>query len=102
VHSVLVSFKLNFWELGFTNVPRWGAVKRLGGVMVALAMATHIKDLVLDVSTALTVQAEDFVLEALPLGFLVFGVVLAVCVVRLINKTKVCGCLQVESGIRSF
>lgn len=62
--------------------------------MVAFTVATHVEDLILNISTALTVQAEDFVLKALPLGFLVFGVVLAVCVVCLIDKTKVCGCLQ--------
>ena len=76
-----------------TNVPCWGAVEGLSGVVVALAMTAHVEHLVLDISTALAVQTEDFVLEALPLGFLMSRVVLGVSVVCLVDETKICGCL---------
>ena len=62
--------------------------------MVAFAVAAHVQDFVLDVPPALAIQAEDLVLEALPLGLLVFGIVLGVCVIRLVDETKVCRCLQ--------
>ncbi len=84
-----------------TNVPCWGAVEGLSGVVIALAMTTHIEDLVLDISTALAVQAEDFMLEALPLGFPMFGVVLGVSVVCPVDETKICGRLGLMS-IDSF
>ena len=98
-HSILVSFELHdAGDYGRTNVPCWGTVERLGSVVVAFTVPAHIENFVLDISTALAVQAEDLVFEALPLGFLVFGVVLCVCVVCLADETKVCSCLQVLSG----
>ena len=99
MRSILVSFELNdAWDDGSTNVPCWGAVERLGSVVVAFAVTAHVQDFVLDVPTALAIQAEDLVLEALPLGLLVFGVVLGVCVVCLIDETEVCSRLQVLSA----
>ncbi len=70
--------------------------------MIAFPMTTHIEDLVLNISTALSVQTEDFMLESLPLGLLMFRIVFAVGVVCLIDETKVCGCLQMESATTAF
>ena len=77
-----------------TYIPGRRAVVGLCGVVVAFAVATEVKQLVLDVPAAETVEVEDLVDESLPLGFDVLGVVAAVGLVWVVDQAEVCGGLE--------
>lgn len=74
-------------------VPGWGTIEGFGCVVKTLSMAAHVEHFVLDIPTALAVQAEDLVLEALPLGLFVLRIIFRIRIVRLIYQTEVDGCL---------
>lgn len=62
-------------------VPCRRAIKALGNIMVAFPMSAHVKDFVLYVPAALTVETKDLMLEPLPLGLFVIWVILKIGIV---------------------
>ena len=70
-------------------IPSRGAVEGLGHVVIALSVSTHVEHLVLHVSGALTVQAEDVMVESLPLSLFMGGIVLCVRIVGTVDQTQV-------------
>lgn len=57
--------------------------------MISLSMATHVEHLVLHISPTFSVEAEDLVVESLPLSLCMIRVVLVVSVIRSVDQTKV-------------
>ena len=78
-----------------TCIPGRGAVVGLCGVVVAFTVATEVKQLVLDVPAAETIEVEDLVGESLPLGLGALGVVAAVGLVWAVDQTEVGGGLEI-------
>ena len=75
-------------------IPRRGPVKRLGYVVIAFSVPTHVEQLVLNMFAALTVQAKDLMLESLPLSLLVSGIEFGVCIVGTVDQTEIDVCLN--------
>lgn len=67
--------------------------------MVAFSVPTHVEQLVLHSSAAVTVQAQDQVLESFPLGLFVLGVEFRVGLVSTVDQTEIHGGLKIESGV---
>lgn len=53
-----------------------------------------IEELILDFGRAFLIQLGNMILEALPLGLLLFRVILRIGIVLALYQTKVCGCLS--------
>lgn len=82
----------------FAYIPGRGPIKRLGYVVIAFSVPTHVEHLVLNMFAAVTVQVSDLMLESLPLSLLVFGIEFSVCIVGTVDQTEIDGCLDVESA----
>ena len=61
--------------------------------MSSLTVSPHVKELVLNVTPAVAVEAEDLVGEALPLSLCVFRIVFAISIVGSIDQTEIGGSL---------
>lgn len=78
-------------------IPGRGAVEGLGHVVIAFSVSAHVEHLVLHMSGAPTVQADDVMVESLPLRLFVGGVVLCVRIVGTVDQTQVHLRLSMES-----
>ena len=67
-------------------VPSWRTIKRLGGIVIALGMATHEKELVGGAFWSSCIQPVDLLGKCLPLRQAGIGL----AGVGLINQTKIC------------
>lgn len=71
-------------------VPGGSAVKGLSGVVPALTMTSHDKNLVARlVAASIAVQVLDILLEALPLSLVALSGVLGISGIRAVQETKV-------------
>jgi hypothetical protein len=57
--------------------------------MVAFSMTAEVKDFILDIPSALTVQAKDFVLKSLPLSLLMIWVIITIRVIGTVDEPKI-------------
>lgn len=79
----------------WSYIPGRGPVESLGNVVIAFSVSTHIEYLVLNMTTALMVQASNLMLESLPLSLFVSGIEFLVGLVGAADQTKVHGRLRV-------
>lgn len=78
-------------------VPCRRAVVTFGGVMPTLAMATHVKELVLDVFGCFAIERRNVVRETLPLGRLTASLASVVSWIGAIDETEI-RCHKVEGA----
>lgn len=87
--SIVPSHRTVTVHKGPVAIPSGGSVVALGGVMIALAMTAHEKQLVLDFATRVPVESEYLFLKALPLCLFAIGIISRVCGVCTIDQAEV-------------
>lgn len=87
--SIVPSHRTVAVHEGPVAIPSGGSVVTLGGVVIALAMTAHEKQLVLDFGTRVPVESKDLVLKALPLCLLAIGIISRICGVCTIDQAEV-------------
>lgn len=87
--SIVPSHRTVTVHEGPVAIPSGGSVVALGGVVIALAMTAHEKQLVLDFATRTPVESENLVLKALPLCLFAIGIISRICGVCTIDQAKV-------------
>ena len=89
--SIVPSHRTVTVDEGPVAIPSGRSVVALGGIVIALAMTAHEKQLVLDFATRIPVESENLVFKALPLCLFATGIISRIC--------GVCTIDQAEAGV---